>query len=159
MSDISILPFDKSRADHFRSINEEWIAQMFTLEPLDVAVLSDPQTHILDHGGDILFAAVPDLGIVGTGALKPWDNGDLELTKMGVLEKARGRGIGEPLLRALIRRGEEMAPGRVFLLTNSRCEAAIHLYERNGFEHDAALLESAGRTYCRCDVGMRYTGA
>lgn len=51
-----------------------------------------------------------------------------------------------------------MGAERLFLLTNSKSQAAIRLYERNGFVHDADLLARAGGEYARCDVATRYAG-
>ena len=44
----------------------------------------------------------------------------------------------------------------MYLLTNSKCAAAIHLYEKNGFEHDAEIMATYGARYERCNVAMRY---
>ncbi|HWF64453.1 MAG TPA: MarR family transcriptional regulator, partial [Rhizomicrobium sp.] len=40
---------------HFYDINAEWIDAMFKFETADREVLEDPQSHILDGGGAILF--------------------------------------------------------------------------------------------------------
>jgi ribosomal protein S18 acetylase RimI-like enzyme len=97
-------------------------------------------------------------GIVGAGALRWSEPGQLELTKMGVKSGLRGLKAGEFLLDALIARAATMKPERLFLLTSKRCEAAIHLYEKSGFEHDTELLEAARHHYDRCDVAMTYRG-
>ena len=44
----------------------------------------------------------------------------------------------------------------LFLLTNKDCEAAIHLYEKNGFTHCADIMDKYGSAYERCNVAMRY---
>jgi ribosomal protein S18 acetylase RimI-like enzyme len=62
------------------------------------------------------------------------------------------------LLAALIERAAKLRPDRLFLLTNKKCAAAIHLYEKAGFEHDAELLAAARHHYERCDVAMTYMG-
>ena len=46
----------------------------------------------------------------------------------------------------------------LYLLTNRKCAPAIHLYEKLGFEHDAAIMAEYGARYKRCDVAMRYRG-
>ncbi|MBC6980281.1 bifunctional helix-turn-helix transcriptional regulator/GNAT family N-acetyltransferase [Caulobacter sp. 17J80-11] len=139
----------------FHDINAEWIQAMFALEPTDRAVLEDPQTHILAPGGDILFVEADGV-IVGTCALRRSGEGAFELTKMGVLERARGLKAGEFLLRAAIRRAAELGAEKLYLLTNARCAPAIHLYEKVGFVHDAAIMRDYGAIYERCDVAMRY---
>jgi N-acetylglutamate synthase-like GNAT family acetyltransferase len=114
---------------------------------------------IIDKGGDILFVEVAGLGVVGACALMPSkDAGAFELTKMGVLDAARGLKAGEFLLAAVLKRAREMRVETLFLLTNRKCAAAIHLYEKLGFVHDAGIMATYGARYERCDVAMLYTG-
>lgn len=153
--EVTILPWHPDRAGAFHDINREWIEAMFAIEPADLEVLEDPQGQIIAPGGDILFAEAAGLGVVGAGALRRGADGAIELTKMGVLEAARGLKAGEKLLAALIERGRDMGATPLYLLTNKRCEAAIHLYEKLGFVHDPAIMERFGGRYCRCDVAMR----
>lgn len=143
-------------AAHFRDINAEWINAMFRMESTDQDVLDHPRERIIDAGGTILFVEARGLGIVGAGALMPTKDGGLELTKMGVRESARGLKAGEHLLAALIARAQTMKADPFFLLTNKRCAAAIHLYEKNGFRHDDGIMARYGARYERCDVAMRY---
>jgi DNA-binding MarR family transcriptional regulator/N-acetylglutamate synthase-like GNAT family acetyltransferase len=140
----------------FHDINVEWISTMFQLEAADREVLEDPQTHILDPGGTILFVESPDLGIIGTCALRKTGPSSAELTKMGVLAASRGLKAGEFLLAAAIERAQRMKIDNLYLLTNSKCAAAIHLYEKLGFEHDADVMTKYAERYKRCDVAMRY---
>jgi ribosomal protein S18 acetylase RimI-like enzyme/DNA-binding transcriptional ArsR family regulator len=124
----------------FHDINAEWISDMFRIEPADREVLEDPQTHILDGGGAILFVESPALGIIGTCALRKTGPGSAELTKMGVRAAARGLKAGEYLLAATIERAGRMGIDDLYLLTNSACKAAIHLYEKLGFRHDGEIM-------------------
>jgi ribosomal protein S18 acetylase RimI-like enzyme len=142
----------------FHDINAEWISAMFQLEPADREVLEDPQTHILDGGGAILFVESPVLGIIGTCALRKTGPGSAELTKMGVRAAARGLKAGEFLLAATIARAKAMGIDDLYLLTNSSCAPAIHLYEKLGFEHDAGVMAKYAARYRRCDVAMQYRG-
>lgn len=142
----------------FHDINAEWIETMFRLEPADREVLEDPETHILTGGGAILFVEAPGLGIIGTCALRKTGPASAELTKMGVRASARGLKAGEYLLAAAIRRAQEMGIDDLYLLTNSACEPAIHLYEKLGFAHDAEVMAKYAARYQRCDVAMRYRG-
>ena len=153
---LRIVEFRDELAQLFHDINEEWISSMFEMEDVDRHVLQNPRATIIDKDGDILFVEVENRGIVGAGALKWSGPGQLELTKMGVRSDLRGLKAGEFLLNALVERAATMAPERLYLLTNKKCEAAIHLYEKCGFEHDAAMLAEAQHHYARCDVAMTY---
>ena len=78
--------------------------------------------------------------------------------QMGVRASARGLKAGEFLLAATIDRAATMHAKTLYLLTNRQCEAAIYLYEKLGFRHDAEIMEKYGSRYERCDVAMRYCG-
>ncbi|MBA3838203.1 MAG: MarR family transcriptional regulator, partial [Zymomonas sp.] len=69
---------------------------------------------------------------------------------------ARGLGAGAFLLAETIARARVMGADKLYLLTSNRCEAAIHLYEQAGFEHDTEIMRDYGACYDRCDVAMRY---
>ncbi len=156
---LRIVEYRDDLAAAFHDINAEWINAMFVMEDVDRHVLHNPHETIIDTGGAILFVELEGQGIVGTGALRWSKPGQLELTKMGVKSGLRGLKAGEFLLEALIERAATMKPERLYLLTSKRCEAAIHLYEKCGFEHDAELLVAARHHYDRCDVAMTYKSA
>ncbi|MCB1604552.1 MAG: GNAT family N-acetyltransferase, partial [Xanthomonadales bacterium] len=91
--------------------------------------------------------------------VKKYDEGWYELTKMGVLETSRGLKAGEILLKKVIEDCENNPDVKtLFLLTNKICEAAIHLYEKNGFVHDEMIKQKFSGIYKRSNVYMLYTG-
>ncbi len=152
----SIRAYSDDLASAFYAINAEWITAMFALEQTDIDVLENPRARIIEPGGAILFIEAPGLGIVGTCALQQTSPGKFELTKMGVTAAARGLKAGEVLLAAMIERAKAMGAEQLYLLTNRKCAAAIHLYEKAGFQHDAGIMRDYGSRYARCDVAMDY---
>ena len=88
---LKILEFTDDLAGAFRDINAQWISDMYRLEQTDRDVLDNPRARIIDPGGAILFVEAQGLGVVGACALQKTGEGRFELTKMGVLESARGR--------------------------------------------------------------------
>lgn len=158
MSGLRIREFEPALAGDFARINRQWIETMYTLEPVDEAQLADPEGEIVTPGGAILFAEDDTLGIVGTCGLLRTGEAEFELIKMAVVPEARGKGAGEALLRAGIARAFDMGAARLFLLTNSKSQPAMRLYERNGFVHDAEILATCGDEYSRCDVAMLHVG-
>jgi ribosomal protein S18 acetylase RimI-like enzyme len=151
---LAIRRYSDDLADDFHRINAEWIEATFSLEPADIEVLRDPHGSILAAGGEILFVDAPGLGVVGTCALRKTGEREFELTKMGVSASARGRKAGEFLLRATIERAYALGCDRLYLLSNAKNQAAIHLYEKNGFVHDAGIMAEFGARYARCDIAM-----
>jgi ribosomal protein S18 acetylase RimI-like enzyme len=153
---LSFVQFSPLLAPHFEHINRLWIEDMFQLEEIDKHVLQNPQKYIIDKGGYIYFARHPRLGVVGACALLNSGNGNFELTKMGVLPSARGLKVGEKLLQFVLAQAHAIPSNLLYLLTNKKCEAAIHLYEKNGFEHSDEIMQRYGKNYARCDVAMVY---
>lgn len=156
MDGLTIHDYRDDLAQAFHDINAQWISAMYRLEPTDCDVLENPRARIIDRGGDILFVEAAGLGIVGACALQKTGDRQFELTKMGVLESARGRKAGEFLLHAIIARARTLGAERLYLLSNSKSAAAIHLYEKLGFVHDVGIMDEFGARYERCNVAMRY---
>src|SRR5258707_15228719 len=79
-------------ATAFRTLNEEWIARYFTLEPKDREILGDPEGKILRRGGHILMVLLGHQA-VGCGALIPMGGGVYELSKIAVSPRKGGVGV------------------------------------------------------------------
>jgi len=155
---LRIVEFRDELSQAFHDINAEWINAMFVMEQADREVLEEPRRHIIDKGGVILFVEADGIGVIGTAALRPAGGRAFELTKMAVSEAARGMQAGGFLLSAIIARARQIGADPLYLLTNRKCEAAIHLYERAGFRHDATIMSEFGGRYGRANVAMRYDG-
>ena len=154
--EVEIVKYTPKLAKYFYSINAEWVSGMFVMEEIDEMILANPQKYIIDEGGQIWFAIHKELGVIGTCAVKDFGNKWYELTKMGVLESARGLKAGEALLKHVISDCNKADIDTLFLLTNHQCEAAIHLYEKNGFQHDQGIKEKFNGLYARSDTFMKY---
>ena len=150
--DIQISPWAPSFKEAFFRLNKAWIEADYPLEPVDIAVLSDPETHILAGGGNILAATAKN-EVVGVVALKSVDSATFELTKMAVDVPWRGRGIGKQLMHAAIREARRLGAARVILYSNTRTSGpAVQLYRKMGFRE--IPLEQA--TYKRADIKMEF---
>lgn len=152
---MQIISYSPEYKDAFYEINKEWISSMFVMEDLDKKVLQNPEEMILDQGGHIFFVIHPEHGAIGTCALRKTGDNEFELTKMGVLAKARGLKAGEQLLQHVIQFVKDQKIDCCYLLTNKACEAAIHLYHKNGFVDDPDIMARFQVLYDRCNVAMR----
>jgi putative acetyltransferase len=118
----------------FFRLNEDWITKFFELEPADREIISDPKARILDRGGQVCIAEREGEAI-GCCALIVIAPGQFELAKMTVAESERGSGIGRRLLEFTIEEARRMGAHRLYLESNTKVAAAIHLYEELGFRH------------------------
>ncbi len=119
---------------YFESLNREWLERWFAVEPKDERYFRDPAGTIIDTGGAIFFA-LEDGTPVGTAAALRHGPDTFELGKMAVTPRYQGRGYGRALAEAVIRHAAGAGAARVILLSDSKLEAALRLYERLGFRH------------------------
>lgn len=156
VSNISVVDYAPRWRDDFARLNLEWLQRWFVVEPIDHAVLGDPQTHVLAGGGRVLFAiAGGDDGsehAVGTVALLHEGDGVYELTKMAVSPDMRGSGVGRQLMLAALDAFRALGGRELFLESSSQLKPALRLYESVGFRHHRA--PRLGSHYARADVYM-----
>ncbi|KAB8185241.1 GNAT family N-acetyltransferase [Lysobacter maris] len=154
-TEVRVVPFAPQWRGDFYRLNAEWLAKYYRIEPIDHAVLSEPEQHILEPGGAILIAVVGDEA-VGTCALMVDAPGVYELTKMAVTERHQGLGIGRKLMDAAIAEFERLGGRELFLESQQRLQPALRLYESVGFELQPGV--KPGTHYQRADVYMIYRG-
>jgi GNAT superfamily N-acetyltransferase len=135
----------------FEKFNRDWIEKYFWMEPIDTAVLQNPDEHILQKGGSILMASC-DKEMAGTVALKYVEPGVYEFTKMAVDEKFRGQRIGLLLSEAAIIKARELGAHKIILYSNTVLAPAISLYHKLGFKE--VPLDAV---YKRSDIKMELT--
>lgn len=147
---LEIIPFESRYRNDFKRLNLEWLQRYFKVEPIDEAVLGDPEGLI--RAGGHLFLARHRGRIVGTCALIVAGRDVMELSKMAVTAEAQGLGIGRRLIEAALARFQSLPCRRLYLETNSRLTPAITLYESVGFRH--AARPGGPSHYERSDVYM-----
>lgn len=148
---IEIKKFEACYAAAFRALNEAWIAAHFEMEPGDYIVLDHPVESILTKGGEI-FVAVTGTTVLGVCAVictgRP--GRDYELAKMALSPESQGKDVGFMLGTAVIRWARGKGGQTLFLDSNTKLEAAIHLYHKLGFRK-VSNFESP---YQRTDIQM-----
>ena len=98
---LTFIPYDPNYRGAFYDLNKAWLEAHFLLEPYDIQVLSDPETMVLEPGGEVHFGLL-DGEAIATFALTPRAEGTLELNKMAVKESHRSRGYGHQMMEYLI---------------------------------------------------------
>lgn len=116
----------------FYRLNRAWLDAHGLYEPADEVQLAGPQGAVIDEGGAV-FIAERAGRVVGTAALVPHGPGEVELLKVTVAEELRGTGLGRRLVEACIARARAMDAHTMMLVSSSRLQPALRLYERMGF--------------------------
>jgi len=146
---ITIVDYRREHQPYFESLNRAWIEKLFTMEPVDEFVLTDPEEAILKNGGAILMAEYNG-SVAGTVGLRKVSPTVYEFTKMAVDERFRRKGIAEAICYASFKKAKDLGAIEVILYSNKLNAAAIKLYEKIGFRH----IPVEPGTYQRANVKM-----
>ena len=149
MEPIKIIEYSSELQPNFERINKQWVEHYFSLEPIDLLQLENPEKTIINKGGAILFAKEGE-SIIGTVALSNIGEGVYEMIKMGVVPEAQGKKVGKMLGLAILEKAKQLGAKKVILYSNSKLAAALQLYKKLGFKD---LAPECGK-YNRCDVKM-----
>lgn len=133
MDKMIVVPYSPEHRDDFIALNTAWISEMFTMEPEDERELANVDGYIA-AGGQIFFALDDDGAVMACCLIGPREDGDWEIMKFAASDKYSGKGAGSACLEACIDYARERGIERIIIVTNSACEAAIHLYRKFGFE-------------------------
>ncbi|WP_371396995.1 GNAT family N-acetyltransferase [Fretibacter rubidus] len=141
---------DTAALPRFAALNAQWIEDLHFLEESDKLMVAQPEIYI--RNGNHVISAHIDGQVAGAVALKKHDDGRYELTKMAVDTDFRGHGIGQKLMTATEDFAKNtMGLSYLFLLSNTRNEAALRLYARNGW---TVNHEGPHPVYARANIGM-----
>ena len=132
MDNLKIVPFNKDYKPAFEFLNRAWIEEYFVMEEEDLKTLQNPESYVLEKGGEVFFAIL-DGEIVGTAAMIQTDKGIYELAKMAVARQFQGLGIGKKLLKRCVDFSKERDATEIFLITNDSLKPALSLYLSFGF--------------------------
>lgn len=155
-SDIEIIGWDASLREHFCQLNRQWLQEFFNgeLTEHDERALYSPESYYLAKGGYIWFARCHQ-EIVGCVALAKQNNGQFEISKMGVDANMQGFGIGRKLLLTALNKAREMGAQEVYLESATKLNRAIRLYRNLGFRE---VPHPNGQSiYPRSDIYMTLT--
>ena len=127
--------FKKEYKSDFETLNLQWIKKYFKVEEEDLKILKNPESYVIDGGGQIFFALL-DGKAIGTAAMVLTKDRIFELSKMAVDSSYQGLGIGRMLINACIDFAKRKSAEEIFLITNDKLLPALVLYNSSGFELD-----------------------
>ncbi len=119
----------------FETLNLQWIKKYFKVEEEDTKILKNPESYVINGGGQIFFAVI-DGNAVGTAAMVLTKERIFELSKMAVDSSYQGLGIGRMLINVCIDFAKSKSADEIFLITNNKLLPALELYNSSGFELD-----------------------
>jgi len=115
----------------------------------------DKETPIMfesyQASNEIYFVLEEDGEVLGGAGIKPlndFENDVCELQKMYFSPKIRGKGYGKLLFNMCLEKAKKIGYKKCYLESASQLKAAIHIYEKNGFEHLEGPLGNTGHYSC-----------
>ncbi len=135
--------------DDLIRLNEQWILEHFSIEDADRKLAADPFKIVRD-GGHIISLVLDD-HVVGVCALIADGSRRFQLARMAVEPSQRGKGYGSILIGAAIERAKASGAAGIYLLSNTKLQTAIALYQKHGFQ---TIAEGPHPLYARCNIVM-----
>ena len=132
MDDLKICSYKSEYNQSFYKLNKAWIEEFWVLEESDLKDLLHPKESIIYKGGEIFFAIKKNV-VIGTAAMIPFPNNKIELAKMTVHKNYRGKGVSRVLMKSCIDYAKKNHHQEIFLISNSKLEAAKKLYSSYRF--------------------------
>lgn len=129
---MEIISYDKKYKKDFIEMNLSWINEMFKVEENDIKTLNSIEEQI-QNGSMILFALDDKLNAISTILITKKSESLYEIEKFATSKKYRSNGAGAMILDYAINYVKNKGGKKIILVTNTKCEAAIHLYLKKGF--------------------------
>lgn len=140
--------FEPELKDSFIKMNKAWIERMFWIEEEDIRIFNMTD-ELVRNGAEIIFAMSDDNRPLSSAMLMPFPDGSIELAKFGIVDEALGKGVGQYLIKEILDYLKTKTK-RVFIVSNTKCEAAIHIYKKFGFlEYEDEIMK---KSFERCDI-------
>lgn len=141
MSAVTIRPITAAEDEAMGTIARENL-KAFGLDIPGTAYYDPELMHLsafydADPARRTYFVAIDEDGtLLGGGGLAEFESleGTAELQKIYLSDAAKGHGLGTRLALAIEDRARELGYNHLYLETHSALKAAIHLYEKLGYE-------------------------
>ncbi len=149
---MNIIPYQEQYKEDFIQLNIDWIEENFgCLEKEDLETFQRIEES-LEHGAMIFFA-VEHGSVLATCMAKPMEeDGTWELCKLGSNKHLPHKGAGSAVFEASMHWAIQHNAKKLFILSNSKLKAALHIYEKYGFRE----IKLEDYEYVRGDIAFEY---
>ena len=130
---MKVVFYDPKYKNDFIEMNKSWIEDMFKLEDEDIREMENIELSI-ENGGQIFFSIDDNERVMACCMIAPREDGDWEIMKFAARGMNTGTGAGSACLKACIDYAKEKQLKKIIIVSNKKCEHAIHLYRKFGFE-------------------------
>ena len=146
---MEIIEYDAKYKDDFIRFNKDWILNNFgVLEKEDIETF-DTIDEELAEGGMIYFAVEGSV-VLAACMTKPMENDTWEICKLCSNKTRPHKGCGTAVFCAATQWAVDHGAKRLFILSNSKLKAAVHIYEKCGFKE----IKLDNYEYVRGDIAF-----
>lgn len=130
---MKVIEYDEKYKNDFIQFNKDWIIDNFGfLEPEDIETFNKIDQE-LQTGAMIYFAVEGDT-VLAVCMAKPMENDTWEICKLASNKNKYHKGCGSAVFEAACNWACDHGARRLFILSNSKLKAAVHIYEKFGFK-------------------------
>jgi N-acetylglutamate synthase-like GNAT family acetyltransferase len=150
---MEVIEYQKKYKDYFIQFNTDWIQDNFGfLEKEDIETFSHIDESI--ENGAMIYFAIDGEKVLATCMAKPMkDNETWEICKLGSNKHIPHRGAGSAVFEAAMNWANIHGAKKLFIISNSKLKAALHIYEKFGFYE----IKLNDYEYVRGDIAFEYT--
>lgn len=149
---MNVIEYQEKYKKDFIQLNTGWIEDNFgSLEAEDIDTFNHIEESLAE--GAMIYFALEEGNVLATCMTKPLDkNGTWELCKLGSNKHLQHKGAGSAVFQAAMDWAVQHGANRLFILSNSRLKAALHIYEKYGFRE----IKLEDYEYARGDIAFEY---
>lgn len=146
---MKIIPYDPKYKEKFIEYNTDWIIDNFGfLEKEDKETFENIEKDIAD--GAMIYFAVENETVLAACMTKYMQDGTWEICKLASNKHQEHKGCGSAVFTAAMQWATDHGASRLFIISNSRLKAAIHIYEKFGFKE----IKLNNYEYIRGDIAF-----
>lgn len=146
---MELIEYDARYKGDFIQFNKDWIIDNFGfLESEDIETFEKIDEELAS--GAMIYFAVENGTALATCMTKPLENGTWEICKLASNKHKAHKGCGGSVFGAAVQWAVSHGAKRLFILSNSKLKAAIHIYENYGFKE----IKLDNYEYIRGDIAF-----
>lgn len=146
---MKVIPYDSKYKDKFIEYNTDWIVDNFGfLEKEDKETFENIEEDI--KNGAMIYFAIEEDEVLAVCMAKYMQEGTWEICKLASNKHRPHKGCGSAVFEAAMQWATGHGASRLFILSNSKFSAALHIYEKFGFKE----IKLDNYEYIRGDIAF-----
>lgn len=148
---MEIVEYQEKYKQYFIDFNTAWIVDNFGfLEAEDLDTFAHVEESLAK--GAMIYFALEGETVLAACMAHPMEGGTWEICKLGSNKYCPHKGAGSAVFKAAMDWAIQHGAKRLFILSNSKLKAALHIYEKFGFRE----IKLEDYEYERGDIAFEY---